>query len=101
MKSYTCGFVTLSVAFGLHSYYVRELWASLALFSAAFFFLAVLTFAGFLVFWTSVQLAIRARLFKERIGKVSSTRGGVYQSMSVVKINLKEGLECCGQFSRF
>jgi hypothetical protein len=49
------------VGLGLYSYYVRELLASLALFSMAFFFVALAVLGVFLVVCASVQVAIWAR----------------------------------------
>jgi hypothetical protein len=48
----------VAVGLGLYSYYVRELLASLALFTAVFFFLGLVALAVFLVWCTSVQVAI-------------------------------------------
>lgn len=47
----------MMVALALHSYYVRELLVSVALFSVGFLFLALLVFAAVLVWWISEQLA--------------------------------------------
>jgi len=49
------------VLFDQHSYYVRELLVSLALFSVGFLFLALLVFAAVLLWWASEQLADRSR----------------------------------------
>lgn len=46
------------VGLALYSYYVRELLASLVLFSAVFFFLGVAVFTVFLLWCASVQVAI-------------------------------------------
>ena len=43
---------------GLYSYYVRELVASLVLFTAVFAFLGLVAFAVFLLWYASVQLAV-------------------------------------------
>lgn len=48
------------VALDLHSYYVRELLVSLALFCMAFLFLALLVFAAVFLWWASEQLADRS-----------------------------------------
>jgi len=48
------------VGFGLYSNYVRELLASLALFTAAFFFLGLAAFVLFLLGCATVQVAIWA-----------------------------------------
>jgi hypothetical protein len=53
-----CGLGVLIVGLGLYSYYVRELLASLVLFTAAFFFLALAALGVFLIWCASVQVAI-------------------------------------------
>jgi len=54
----TCGLGVVIVGLGLYSYYVRELLASLVLFTAAFFFLALAALGVFLIWCASVQVAI-------------------------------------------
>jgi hypothetical protein len=54
----TCGLGVVIVGLGMYSYYVRELLASLALFTAAFFFLALAALGVFLIWCASVQVAI-------------------------------------------
>ena len=49
------------VGLGLYSYYVRELLASLVLFSLAFFFLGLVVLGVFLVWRASVEVAIWTR----------------------------------------
>jgi hypothetical protein len=56
----TCGLAVIIVALDLHSYYVRELLVSLALFCMAFLFLALLVLAAVLLWWASEQLADRS-----------------------------------------
>jgi hypothetical protein len=46
------------VGLGLYSFYVRELLASLLLFSVAFFFLSLVVLGVFLVWCASEQVAI-------------------------------------------
>ena len=58
---YTCGLGVMIVGLGLYSYYVRELLASLALFSLAFFFLGLIVMGVFLVWCASVQVAVWTR----------------------------------------
>lgn len=53
----TCGLALTIVALDLHSYYVRELLVSMALFSVAFLFLALLILTAVLLWWASEQLA--------------------------------------------
>ena len=57
----TCGLVVMIVGLGLCSYYVRELLAALALFSAAFFSLAVVALGALFVWCASEQVAIWTR----------------------------------------
>jgi uncharacterized membrane protein len=61
IMEYTCGLSAVIVGLGLYSYYVRELLASLALFSMAFFFLATVAFGMFLIWRASVRVAIWTR----------------------------------------
>jgi hypothetical protein len=58
---YTCGFSSLIVGFGLYSYYVRELLASLALFTGAFFLLGLAVAGGFLLWYAGVQAVVWTR----------------------------------------
>jgi hypothetical protein len=52
-----CGLVVAISGLGFSSYYIRELLVSLALFSAAFLFLALAVLAAILLWWASEQLA--------------------------------------------
>lgn len=61
IRDYTCGLVVTIVGLGLYSYYVRELLASLALFSVAFFFLALVALSGLLFWCAGEQMAIWSR----------------------------------------
>jgi len=58
---YTCGVSVLILGFGLYSFYVRELLASLALFTGAFFLLGLACVGMFLLGWGAVQMIRRAR----------------------------------------
>jgi len=49
---YTCGLSVVIVGLGLYSYYVRELLASLVLFTGAFFLLGLVALGIFLI-WTA------------------------------------------------
>ena len=60
IRDYTCGLVVTLVGIGLYSYYVRELLASLALFSIAFFSVALVALGVFLIWSAIVQMAIWA-----------------------------------------
>jgi hypothetical protein len=61
IRDYTCGLVVTIVGLGLYSYRVRELMASLVLFSVAFFFLALVALGALLVWCASKQVAIWTR----------------------------------------
>jgi len=60
IRDYSCGLAVTIVGLGLYSYFVRELLASLALFSLAFFFLALVVLSALLAWYASAQLAIWA-----------------------------------------
>lgn len=55
---YACALSIMIVGLGLYSYYVRELLASLLLFTVAFFFVGLLALGVFLIGCASVQVAI-------------------------------------------
>lgn len=57
LTEFTCGLSLVVVGLGLYSYYVRELLASLALFSVAFCFLAIVIFGMFLIWSASIRVA--------------------------------------------
>jgi hypothetical protein len=54
---YTSVLSLMIVGLGLYSYYVRELLASLALFTGAFFFLALAALGVFLIWWAARKVA--------------------------------------------
>jgi hypothetical protein len=58
---FMCGIGAVIVGLGLYSYYVRELLASLLLFSVGFIFLGVVVLGMFLIWHVSVQVAIWTR----------------------------------------
>ena len=58
---YMCGLGVMIMGLGLYFYYVRELLASLVLFSVAFFFLGLVSLGMFLVWCASVRVAIWTR----------------------------------------
>jgi integral membrane sensor domain MASE1 len=57
---YTCGLSAVAVGLGLYSYYVRELLASLVLFTGAFFILGLVAFGLFLIYCAGQKVAIWA-----------------------------------------
>jgi uncharacterized membrane protein len=54
-----CGLAVTILALGFCSYSIRELLASLALFTMAFLFLALAVLAAILLWWASEELANR------------------------------------------
>src|SRR5437660_12163607 len=59
---YTCGLGLMIVGLGLYSYYVRELLASLFLFSVVFFSMSLVVLSVFLAWCASKQVALWSRL---------------------------------------
>jgi len=57
---YTLALSVLIVGLGLYSFYVRELLASLALFTGAFFLLGLAVGAVFLLGWAALQAILSA-----------------------------------------
>ncbi len=62
IRNYTCGFALTSVALGLYSYYVRELLASLVLFSALFLAMGLIVLGGVLAWHAGKQVAHWSKL---------------------------------------
>ena len=58
---YTCGLAVTIVGLGLYSYYVRELLASLFLFSLVFFSMSLVVLSVFLAWCASKQVALWSR----------------------------------------
>lgn len=58
VTEYTCGIGAVIVGIGLYSYYVRELLASLALFTGAFLIVAMVPLGVFLVWSAAERIAI-------------------------------------------
>lgn len=58
---YTCGLGVMIVGLGLYSYYVRELLASLFLFSMVFFSMGLVVLCVFLAWSASKHVAIWSR----------------------------------------
>ena len=57
---YTCGLSVVIVGIGLYSYYVRELLASLVLFTAAFLSLGLVALGMFLIWCAGEKVALRS-----------------------------------------
>src|SRR5580704_18295153 len=62
IRNYTCGLLVTIVALGLYSYYVRELFASLFLFSALFLAAGLIVLGVVLAWYASKQVALWSRL---------------------------------------
>ena len=62
IRNYTCGLAVTIVALGLYSYYVRELLASLVLFSALFLVMGVIVLGVIVAWYASEQVALWSRL---------------------------------------
>jgi hypothetical protein len=58
---YTCGLAVTIVGLGLYSYYVRELLASLVLFSLVFLSIGLVALSVFLAWCASKQIALWSR----------------------------------------
>ena len=58
IRNYTCGLAVTMVALGLYSYYVRELLASLLLFSALFLAMGLIVLGAVLAWHASMQVAL-------------------------------------------
>lgn len=56
----TCGLIAVIVGLSLYSYRVRELLASLVLFTMAFFSLGAVALGAYLIWWASEKVAIRS-----------------------------------------
>jgi hypothetical protein len=62
IRNYTCGLAVTIAALGLYSYYVRELLASLLLFSAFFLALGLIVLGAVLAWYTGERIALWSRL---------------------------------------
>lgn len=62
IRNYTCGLIVTMVALGLYSYYVRELLASLLLFSALFLAVGLIVLGAVLAWYASERVALWSRL---------------------------------------
>jgi hypothetical protein len=58
IRNYTCGLIVTIVALGLYSYYVRELLASLLLFTAFFLAAGLIVLDTVLAWYASKQIAV-------------------------------------------
>lgn len=62
IRNYTCGLAVTIMGFGLYSYYVRELLASLLLFSALFIAVGLIVLGAALAWYAGKQVALWSRL---------------------------------------
>ena len=76
IRNYTCGLAVTIVAFGLYSYYVRELLASLLLFSALFLAVGLIVLGAVLAWHASKQVALWSRLVSRNVMALTLVRGG-------------------------
>jgi phosphoglycerol transferase MdoB-like AlkP superfamily enzyme len=76
IRNYTCGLAVTMVALGLYSYYVRELLASLLLFSALFLAMGLIVLGAVLAWHASMQVALWSR-FTSRNAIALTLAGGV------------------------
>jgi len=75
---YTCGFSALIVGLGLYSYYVRELLASLALFTGAFFLVGLAVAGVFLLWYAGVQVVVWTRPASRNVIALSRRLAAAY-----------------------
>jgi hypothetical protein len=78
IRNYTCGLLVTIVALGLYSYYVRELFASLFLFSALFLAVGSIVLGVVLAWYASKQVALWSRLILRNAIAVTSSEGPPY-----------------------
>jgi hypothetical protein len=65
IRNYTYGLAVTIVALGLYSYYVRELLASLLLFSVLFLVMGLIVLGGVLAWYAGKQVALWSRLVSQ------------------------------------
>ncbi len=98
---YTCGLVITIVGLGLYSYYVRELLASLLLFSAAFAGMASIVLTGVLAWYTSKQVAQWSRLAPRSVTALPVGEGAAslvdekLRNRTSRATRISEGLQTC------
>ena len=68
---YTCGLIAVIAGVGLYSYCVRELLASLVLFTVAFFLLGAAALGVFLIWCASEKAVIRSAPASRKIISLS------------------------------
>ena len=85
IRNYTCGLALTIVAIGLYSYYMRELLASLFLFSALFLPMGVIVLGAVLAWYSNKQLALWIRLALRNAIALTSARGTVLLAADVNK----------------
>ena len=75
IRNYTCGLAVTIVAIGLYSYYVRELLASLVLFSALFLAMGLIVLGVVVAWYASEQVALWSRLASRNAIALTLVRG--------------------------
>lgn len=85
IRSYTCGLAVTIVALGLYSYYVRELLASLLLFSALFLAAGLIVLGTVLAWYASKQVALWSRLASRNAIALTLAGGSASLAVGVKK----------------
>jgi hypothetical protein len=75
IRNYTCGLIVTIVALGLYSYYVRELLASLFLFSALFLATGLIALGVVLAWYASKQVALWSKFALRSVIASASSEG--------------------------
>ena len=85
LKYYRCGLIVAIIGLGLSPYYVRELVVSFALFTVAFFFLALVAYGALLAWWAGEQIAIRTMPLSRSVAAFSHRLIATYASTWTTK----------------
>jgi hypothetical protein len=94
IRSYTCGLAATIVGFGLYSYYVRELLASLFLFSALFLATGLIVLGVVLAWYASKQAALWSRFALRSAIALASPEGAPRLPAQQVFITRHEKFVC-------
>jgi hypothetical protein len=84
IRNYTCGLAVTIVALGFYSYYVRELLASLLLFSALFLALGLSVLGAVLAWYAGKEVAVWSRL---------ASRNAIALTLATVHASLATGVD--------
>src|SRR5579863_8454269 len=94
IRSYTCGLAATIVGFCLYSYYVRELLASLFLFSALFLAAGLIVLSVVLAWYASKQAALWSRFALRSAIALASKEGAPRSPAQQVFITRREKFIC-------